>query len=126
MAYVLLAILALAILASFYAAYMSAQNWPIYQVVLVAFIFLGAVAFFYLGARTLATHQAWRDLVNSRKEEVSSLESQLLPLRGGLSPQGQFVAGEIPELEHRLGMLSSVRGGVYYNVSADSIENQMA
>lgn len=125
MAYVLLAILALAILASFYAAYMSAQNWPIYQVVLVAFIFLGAVAFFYLGARTLATHQAWRDLVNSRKEEVASLESQLLPLRGGLSPQGQFVAGEIPELEHRLGMLSSVRGGVYYNVSADSVKEDV-
>lgn len=123
MAYILLAILALAVLASFFAAYMSAQNWPIYQSVLVAFIFVGALVFFYLGARTLATHKAWRELVNSQKQEVASLESQLLPLGGGMSPEGQLVAGEIPELKHRLAMLASVRGGVYYDVSADSVKD---
>ena len=125
MSYVLLAILALAIIGSFWVAYRSSQTWPIHQIVVVELIFLVSVAFFYLAARTLNTHKVWRDLVNSRKEQVASLESRLLPLRGGMGPQGHVVAGEIPELKHRLAMLTRARGGVYYNVSADSIENDV-
>lgn len=125
MDYVLLAILGLAILASLVAAYMSAQNWPIYQAVLVAFVFLATVAFFYLGVRTLATHKAWRDRVKRHQDELAMLESQLLPLRGGLGTQGQALEGEIPRLEHELGMITSVRGGVYYDVAADSIKDSV-
>lgn len=125
MAYTLLAILALAIVASLVAAYMSARTWPVYQAVLVAFVFLGLVAFFYLGARTLATHKAWRELVRNQKNELANLESQSLPLRGGFSPQGEAVQGEIPQLKHRLALLSRARGGVYENASADSLANDV-
>jgi hypothetical protein len=119
MGMVLLVILGVAILASFFVAYMSAQNWPIYQAVLVVFIFLGAVVFFYLGVRTLATHKAWRNLVQRRQEELANWESQILPLRGGISPQGQAVEGEIPRLKNELEKVTNVRGGVYYDVTAD-------
>ena len=37
------------VLASFFIAYMSSKTWPAYQAVLVAFIFLGTLAFFVLG-----------------------------------------------------------------------------
>ena len=57
MAIVLEIVLGLMILASFFVAYMSARTWRIYQVILAEFVFLGIVAFFYLGARTLATLQ---------------------------------------------------------------------
>src|SRR5262245_23546361 len=102
MGMVLLIILVVALLASFYVAYMSAKTWPAYQAVLVAMVFLGLVTFFYLGARTLATHRAWRNLVKSREAELASLKSQTLPLVGGLSPQGQAMPGEIPRLRHEL------------------------
>jgi hypothetical protein len=120
MATVLLVIFGLAILASFFVAYMSAKNWPIYQAVLVAFVFLGTVVFFYLGARTLATHRAWRNVVKNQQNELARIESQLLPLRGGLSPEGPAVPGEIPRLKQELALLTSVRGGAYFDVAADS------
>ena len=82
MALVLEILFGVAILASFFVAYMSAKTWPIYQAVLVAFLFLGSVAFFYLGARTLATHRYWRNQVKARETELLGLEGQLLALRG--------------------------------------------
>jgi hypothetical protein len=125
MSYLLLAILALAIIGSFAAAYKSSQTWPVHQVVVVELIFLASVAFFYLAARTLNTHKYYREQVRAEKDNLARLESQLLPLRGGMSPQGQVVAGEVPELKHRLAMLTRTRGGVYYNVSADSIKDDV-
>lgn len=121
MAYLLLGILVIGIVASIAVAFLSARTWPIYQVVLVVFVFLGAVVFFYLGARTLATHKAWRDLVRQRESELAQLESQTVPLVGGVDAQGHSVPGTIPQLQHELAMMASARGGVYYNVKANRI-----
>jgi hypothetical protein len=123
MAYVLLGILVLALLASVVAAYLGTGTWPIYQVVLAVFVFLGAVVFFYLGARTLATHRAWRNLVEQRKSELAQLKSQTVPLVGGADAAGQNVPGKIPQLQHELALLTSRRGGVYYDVTAESIKD---
>ena len=65
-------VLGVLILASFFVAYMSAKTWQVYQVVLVVFIFLGTVAFFYLGARTLATHKAWGELVLDLEQKIQA------------------------------------------------------
>lgn len=123
MAYALLGILVLAIFGSFFVAYMSGKTWPIYQAVLVVFIFLGTVAFFYLAARTLATHKSWRELVRQQKQELASLESQLLPLKGGLDASGNAVAGEVPTLRHKLRLETTGRGGVFYDVAADGLKD---
>jgi hypothetical protein len=123
MAYVLLGILGVAIVASFFVAYMSARTWPIYQAVLVVFVFLGGVAFFYLGARTLATHRAWRNLVREQENQLAQLHSQIVPLVGGVDAQGHNVRGTIAELKHELALLTSARGGVYYDVTAESIKD---
>jgi len=122
MAYVLLGILVLGLLASIYIAVMSSKTWPIYQTVLVVFVFIAAMVFFYLGARTLKTHQAWRESYNRNLAQAEQLESQILPLAGGVDPQGVSVGGDIPRLKHELSMAVRSRGGgVFYNVKATGL-----
>ena len=75
MAYVLLGILVLGLAASIYIAVMSSKTWPIYQTVLVVFVFIALMAFFYLGARTLKTHQAWRESYTRNVAQAEQLES---------------------------------------------------
>ncbi|HEY2894886.1 MAG TPA: hypothetical protein VGJ16_11750 [Pirellulales bacterium] len=119
-------VLGLMILASFVIAYMSARTWPIYQVVLVAFIFLGVVGFFYLGARTLATHRAWGELVRRLEQETQTAEQQTVELRGGQNAQGQSPMGSIPTLTRELEILVASRGGMLTDVTVDSVENGTA
>lgn len=120
-------VLGLMILASFFVAYMSAKTWPIYQAVLVAFILLGTVAFFYLGARTLATHKAWGELVRRLEQETQTAQQQTLELVGGeQNAQGQPVEGVIPQLKHELEILVSNRGGALFDVAVDSVKDGVA
>lgn len=122
MAYVLLGILVIGLAASIYIAVMSSKNWPIYQTVLVVFVFIAGMVFFYLGARTLKTHQAWRETYNRNVAQAKQLEAQILPLAGGYDPQGQSVAGDIPTLKQALSLAASTRGGgVFYNVKATGL-----
>jgi hypothetical protein len=121
MALVLEILLGVAILASFLIAYMSARTWPIYQAVLVVFVFLGAVAFFYLAARTLATHNAWRTVVNRATAELDRLESQSKVLRDGGPPDEQGLANPkgIKQLHRDLQSLTLDRGGALFGVTLD-------
>jgi hypothetical protein len=122
MAYVLLGILVIGLFASIYVAVMSSKTWPIYQTVLVVFVFIAAMVFFYFGARTLKTHQAWRQLYKNNLAQAEQLEAQILPLTGGVDPQGHSVAGDIPRLEQELSQAVRARGGgVFYNVKATGL-----
>jgi hypothetical protein len=120
-------LLGLTILASFFIAYMSSKTWPIYQTVLVVFVFLACVGFFYLGARTLATHKSWGELVRRLEQETQSAEQQTVELRGGeQNAQGQAVSGAIPKLKQELEVLVSTRGGMLADVAVDSVEDSVA
>ncbi|MEX2114549.1 MAG: hypothetical protein WD845_15245 [Pirellulales bacterium] len=123
MALVLEILLGLAILASFFIAYMSARTWPIVQVVLVAFLFLGTVAFFYLSARTLKTHDAWRKVVNNAKAEVERLQRDTKLLVEGAEPNAEGLVDPkgIRQLQQDMQKLTIDRGGVLYGVPVDSV-----
>ncbi len=128
MGYVLLGILVLGLVATIVAAVMNSktepQTWPIYQAILLVFVFIGGGVFFYLGARTLATHRNWRERYQASLQQATSLESQLLPLEGGMSPEGRSVEGEIPRLKREVSLAVDARGGgVYYDVKAGGIED---
>lgn len=124
MALVLEIILGLMILASFFVAYMSAQSWKIYQVVLLVFIFLGTVAFFYLSARTLATHNSWRTLVKQRETEATGIEQQIQSAKAGGQPgaDGKPEKG-IQQLVRELEVLASDRGGLLTDGTIDSVKD---
>jgi hypothetical protein len=99
------------LLASFYVAYMSTRTWQVYQTVLVAAIFVGALAMFYLGARTLATHKAWGALVNQRQQELANLEKQL-----------PVAIEERNKLRYDLQKLATDRGGVLNDVAVAGVK----
>ena len=124
MALVLEIVLGLMILASFFVAYMSTRTWPIYQVVLVEFIFLGSVTFFYLGARTLATHKAWRTVVQTYEKQLETVEKQTQDMREGISdPSGQVTTKGIRQLKDQLAKLAMDRGGVFYDVAVEGVKD---
>ena len=125
MALVLEIVLGLMILASFFVAYMSAKTWQIYQAVLVAFIFLGSVAFFYLAARTLATHNAWRTLVNRTKTELETIQKQTQQtVEGGpANAEGQREPKGIRQLQQDMQRYAVDRDGVIYDVTVDEAKD---
>jgi hypothetical protein len=125
MALVFEILLGVVILASFYVAYMSAKAWPVYQAILVAFIFLGTVTFFYLAARTLATHNAWGAAAKRMQNELESVEKQTAELnRGGpVDDKGQPNPRGIVQLREDLYKLAVDRGGALFDVEVEGVKD---
>ena len=123
MALVLEILLGAMILASFFVAYMSAKTWRIDQVVLLVFVFLAAVAFFYLGARTLATHRGWGQVIAQKQSELDALENQAKQLDegGGQDASGKPLKG-IRVLRQDLEKMAVERGGVLYDVEVTGVK----
>lgn len=46
----------------------------IWNKIVIGFVFVASVAFFYLAARTLKTHQYWRTLTLRHEEKIKQLE----------------------------------------------------
>jgi hypothetical protein len=113
MALVLEILVGVAILASLFVAYMSSRTWPIYQTVLVAFVFLSGVAFMYMGARTLKTIDSWGKLLSQTEKQVETLQTQLQQAEagGGVDAGGQPAKGN-RQLRAELERLTIDRGGV--------------
>jgi hypothetical protein len=119
-------VLGVLILASFFVAYMSSRTWPIYQVILAEFVFLAAIAFMYLGARTLATHNSWRKLVKDRDAQLADLERQIKETREGgpVDPtSGKATPPGVRQLRDQLHRLAIDRGGVMYDVAVDGVKD---
>lgn len=125
MALVLEIILGVMILASFVVAFMSAKHWPVYQVVLVVFVFLGTVGFFYLSARTLKTHQAWQSAVKRLETEIASTQAEIGLLRNGgpVDDKGQPNPQGIRQLLPELHALAGDRGGILTEVELVGVKD---
>jgi hypothetical protein len=129
MALVIEIVLGLLILASFFVAYMSARTWPIYQVIIAELVFLSAVTFMYLGARTLATHAAWRKLVNEREKQLTAIDGELKQVKEGgpVDPAtGQPNPPGKRQLEQKLAKLTTDRGGVFYDAAVEEVKDGTA
>ncbi len=124
MALVLEILLGVLILASIGIAFLSARNWPIYQAVLVVFIMIGSAVFFYLGARTLATHNAWGKYVKERQDELARIESDTRNLVDGVpeSPGVPAVKG-LKQLQADLEKLIVNRGGALFEVAVEGVKD---
>jgi len=123
MALVLEITLGLMILASFFVAYMSARTWPIYQVILAEFVFLASIAFFYLGARTMATHNAWRSVVKRTETELANVDKQIREISAGGAPDANGEPSKgIKQLQEDLHKLAIDRGGVIYDVAVEGVK----
>src|SRR5262249_14198681 len=101
-------------------------TWRIYQVVLAEFVFLGALTFMYLGARTLATHNSWRKLVRERDKQLETVEKEIKDTEQGgpIDPTtNQANPKGIRQLSQELAKLAMDRGNVVYDGTVDGVKD---
>jgi hypothetical protein len=112
----------LLILASFFLAYMGCKTWPIYQVVLVWFVFAASVGFVYMGARTLKTHQSWRSAALAWQKAVDEVQKENVLLQEGIENGAEIVEPGIEQLEAELHRAVVDRGTVWFRAKVDRID----
>ena len=121
------------ILAGFVALFMSRETWRVYQIVLVLFLLLANAVFFYLGARTLYLHRAWRSEVAKYEQAYSAQEEQQRQLTGELDGRGEVIvdrhektnqkaAWTIDDWKAELAEAMYGRGRMLYNVRATKVD----
>jgi hypothetical protein len=79
------------ILAAFIALFLSRDTWRIYHIIIGFFLLVANVVFFYLAARTLDTHRAWRSQVVKYEEMYGQLEQETRKLTGELDGRGEVI-----------------------------------
>lgn len=114
-----LAILGVIALVYIVLAYMSARQWPVGQVVIVCFLFIGSLTFLVLVAATLKTQGKWRSQYEQAVKDIETQEQLKLKLRQGTA------GGEPGEIQLR-GEVNRVlleRGRVWRNMKIASVGN---
>ena len=64
-------VLAVLVLVFIFIAYMGAKHWPVWHVVLLSGVFLGALGFCILGAMALKTHSKFRKQYADSEKELA-------------------------------------------------------
>lgn len=95
----------------------------IWNKILVGFIFVASVAFFYMAARTLKTHQYWRDLARRHEKKIAAVEKDNRVLTDGEGEGDQATPG-IKQLRAQLHHMLINRGRVWYNCSPGQVNPQ--
>ncbi len=93
----------------------------IWNKVLIGFIFIAATAFAYMAARTLKTHQYWRELAQEHQDKIDALEMENFLL---VSDDAKDSKAGIERLRLDLHKLLIDRGRVWYNCSPEDVEPQ--
>jgi len=98
----------------------------IWNKILIGFVFIAAVAFFYLALRTLKTHQHWREKAAAFQERVEELddENRELVLADPEEEDAEETEMGIERLRLELFKLLIDRGRVWYNCSPDPPDAQ--
>jgi hypothetical protein len=114
------------ILAAFVALFLSRDTWRVYHIVIAFFLLVANVLFFYLAARTLDTHRAWRSQVVKFEEMYGQLDQETNKLSGELDGRGEVIVDRhekpaetpwsIPDWEAELAEAGYGRGRVLTTV----------
>jgi hypothetical protein len=96
----------------------------IWNKVLLGLIFVAAVAFFYLGARTLKTHQHWRERAQEFEERIAALDEENVVLVAGVEREGRVVEDGIRQLKIELEKLLLDRGRAWTECTPQGADPQ--
>lgn len=100
------------------------KGMSIWNKVLIGFIFIAAVTFAYMAARTLKTHQYWRELAQAHQDKIDALEAENLSLVFDDSEKEEDGKMGIDRLRLELHKLLIDRGRVWYNCSPEDVDRQ--
>ncbi len=104
--------------------YLSFTTWRITPVIMVVLITCAAGVFFYLAARTLKTHEAWRKVAIEQQLEIERLEAEVRKIKEGDEAQGKVLSQGIRQAQQEFYRLAVDRGGVYRQVQLEKIDAQ--
>ncbi|HYW81280.1 MAG TPA: hypothetical protein VE890_16975, partial [Thermoguttaceae bacterium] len=91
----------------------------IWNKVLIGFIFVASVAFFYLGARTLQTHQHWREKAQRFQDRIAQENKTHDTLLNG-EPDSQEIADMgVNQLQVELDKILKHRGRVWVDCAPE-------
>jgi len=97
----------------------------IWNKILIGFIFLAAIAFFYMGARTLKTHQHWRDIARKQETALRAEKEAETKLLGESAEQhsGEDAEMGIRQTRVELHKLMVDRGRVWYDCKPQAVDS---
>jgi len=136
--YVLIVLLLL-LIASIVAAYFGAQTWHWAHTTLVVLVFLAAAGFFILASETLRINAVLRKQANRLETELAQVISRNEALQHGTRdsqvinalaaeevavPEGTEEIPSIADLEHRLHLVTRLRGSVWRKVMPTGFDRQ--
>src|SRR5271154_6381180 len=116
------AVIAVAVVGSFALAYLSYKTTRIYNIVIVNLVFIMAIPFAYLAARTLKTINSWRVAANQMEKEVADLDSKIRQVAEGKDTSDP-AAMSVRQLTHELSRLTIERGGTWRDVTPKNIKS---
>jgi hypothetical protein len=87
----------------------------IWNKVLVGLIGVAALAFFYMAARTLKTHQYWRELARQYEAKIVQVKDDNYQLVERVQKEGEQTEMGIKQVRRELHKLLIDRGRVWYN-----------
>jgi hypothetical protein len=90
------------ILACFVALYLSRDTWRVYHIIIAFFLLVANVMFFYLAARTLDTHRAWRSQVAKFEEMYAQLDQETRKITGELDGRGEVLVDRQEKIRQQL------------------------
>ena len=98
----------------------------IWNKVLLGLIFIAALAFVYLSARTLRTHEYWRELAERHEVRIAALEAENTTMVSGKEDErsGELVQKGIVQLKGELEKLLIDRGRVWFNCAPQGADAQ--
>ena len=114
MALVLQIVVGVMVLAALVIAYLGSKNWPIYQAILVACIFLAGIGFFYFAGRHVGHAQRVGQVRHQLAERGRVARKTIAPTswRGVRGADGQPAKGVV-QLQRDLAKLAADRGGAF-------------
>jgi hypothetical protein len=118
MEYIVPGICGLLLILGLVAVVMSRSNWRIPQIVLSAFILIFSLAFFYLSARTLKTHENWEKEIKQFDDGIALAQNGDPAKDGKGIPQ---LTDDRNELKQQVAGAMAERGRVWEGASKDKV-----
>lgn len=90
--------------------------------ILLGFVFIGSLVFLYMAARTLATHQEWRESADAFEEKLAQVLQENRELQLGV--EGEDGAMGIDDLQLALHKMLIDRGRVWKGVEPQQVDGE--
>jgi len=119
---ILLGVTILLVIGFFVMLALSYKTWRVYTVILVFLNFAAGIVFFYMAARTLATHRAWQEEAIKYQQGLALRQAEVEVLRiGQFDQEGKLLQHGERQVRNLLNRAVNGRGSVWRQASPGAV-----